>query len=158
MSSEIISNNHWEALKFIVSIFDKYSIEYQFTGGLAGNVHGSTWPLHDIDVEVTQKDIQFVADILKDYTIRPLSRFVDEEFDLLLLTLRLNDVEIDINQVEDAFIFTNGRKKTLDTDISRKNKRCFLGLEIYVQPLSDIIKYKKLLGRQADVSELMKLI
>jgi len=113
---------------------------------------------YDIDVEVVQKDIQLVAALLRDYTIRPLSRFVDEEFDLMLLTIRIHDVEVDINQVEDAFLFTKGIKTPLDTDISRKNRRCFLGLEMYVQPLSDLIKYKKLLVRQADVSDLIKLI
>lgn len=158
MSGEIISNNHWETIKFLVSVFDKNLIEYQFTGGFAGNVYGSTWPLHDVDVEVVQKDIQLLADRLKDYTIRPFAQFVDEEFDLMLLTLKINDIEVDINQVEDAFIFANGIKTPLNTDISRRNKIFFLGLELYVQPLSDLIQYKKFLGRQADVNELIKLM
>jgi phosphorylcholine metabolism protein LicD len=157
MDTDIISDNHLKTIEFLVSIFNKYNIEYQFTGGLAGNVYGSTWTLHDIDIDVAQKDIQKVASILKDYTIRPLSRFVDEEFDLLLLALRINDVEVEINQAEDAFIFANGIKTKLNIDLSRRNKRCFLGLEIYVQSLNFLIDYKKLLGRQADVSELIKL-
>jgi hypothetical protein len=157
MGREIISNNHRETLKFLVEILSQHNIEYQFTGGLAGNVYGSTWPLHDIDLEVAQNDIGRVADILQDYTVRPLSRFVDEEFDLMLLGLRINQVDVEINQVEDAWIFTNGIRTQLNTDLSRKNKMIFLALELYVQPLEDIIKYKNLLGRQADVNDLMKL-
>jgi hypothetical protein len=157
MGREIISNNHRETLKFLVEILGQHNIQYQFTGGLAGNVYGSTWPLHDIDLEVAQNDIGRVADILQDYTVRPLSRFVDEEFDLMLLGLRINQVDVEINQVEDAWIFTNGRRTQLNTDLSRKNKMIFLELELYVQPLEDIIKYKKLLGRAADVNDLMTL-
>jgi hypothetical protein len=157
MGREIISNNHRETLKFLVEILSQHNIEYQFTGGLAGNVYGSTWPLHDIDLEVAQNDIGRVADIFKDYTVRPLSRFVDEEFDLMLLGLRINQVDVEINQVEDAWIFTNGIRTQLNTDLSRKNKMNFLNLELYVQPLEDIIKYKNLLGRQADINDLMKL-
>ncbi len=157
MGREIISNNHRETLKFLVEILGQHNIQYQFTGGLAGNVYGSTWPLHDIDLEVAQNDIGRVADILQDYTVRPLSRFVDEEFDLMLLGLRINQVDVEINQVEDAWIFTNGIRTQLNTDLSRKNKMNFLNLELYVQPLEDIIKYKNLLGRQADINDLMKL-
>ncbi|MCU0542855.1 MAG: hypothetical protein MUE44_11770 [Oscillatoriaceae cyanobacterium Prado104] len=153
----MISTNHLKTLKLLVLTFDKHQIPYQITGGLAGNIYGSTWPLHDIDIEVPQTRIAEVADLFRAYTVRPLSRFVDEEFDLMFLALRINDIEVEINQVEDAFIFSDGIRLKLDTDLSKARKLNFLGLDVFVQPLDDIIKYKKLLKRNNDVSDLIKL-
>ncbi len=158
MTSDIISESHIQTLNFIISTLDRHKIKYQVTGGLAGNIYGSTWPLHDIDLEVAQKDMERVASLFRDCTIRPLARFVDEEFDLMLLTLRLGDVEVDINQAEDAFVFTKeGARIQLDTDFSKAKEISFLGLTLYVQPLEDLIRYKELLGRNEDVLDLTRL-
>ncbi|MGL5058611.1 MAG: nucleotidyltransferase domain-containing protein [Microcoleus sp.] len=153
----MISANHLKTLKLLIFTFDAHQIPYQITGGLAGNIYGSTWPLHDIDIEVPQTRIAEVAELFKKYTVRPLSRFVDEEFDLMFLALRINDIDVEINQVEDAFIFSDGIRLPLNTDLSKARKMNFLGLDMLVQPLDDIIKYKKLLQRNNDVSDLIKL-
>lgn len=153
----MISANHLKTLKLLISTFDEHQIPYQITGGLAGNIYGSTWPLHDIDIEVSQTRIAEVAELFREYTVRPLSRFVDEEFDLMFLALRINEIEVEINQAEDAFIFSEGIRLKLNTDLSNALKINFLGLDMFVQPLDDIIKYKKLLKRNNDVSDLIKL-
>ncbi|HEY9596344.1 MAG TPA: hypothetical protein V6D33_01580 [Cyanophyceae cyanobacterium] len=157
MNTSIISNHHLKALNVLVATFEQNSIEYQFTGGLAGNIYGSAWPLQDIDIDIAQRDIQRVIDIFKDYIIRPFSKFIDEEFELMLLTLEMDDVVVEINQAENSFIFRNGVRRELDIDLSKREKKEFLGLEMYVQSLSDVIRYKQLLNRQADVSDLIQL-
>jgi hypothetical protein len=153
----MISENHLKTLKLLISTFDEYQIPYQITGGLAGNIYGSTWPLQDIDIEVPQTRIAEVAELFGEYTVRPLSRFVDEEFDLMFLALRINDIDVEINQAEDAFIFSDGIRMKLDTDLSQARRLNFCGLNLLVQPLDAIIKYKKLLKRHNDVSDLIKL-
>ncbi|NJK74068.1 MAG: hypothetical protein HC942_08020 [Microcoleus sp. SU_5_6] len=153
----MISENHLKTLKLLISTFDEYQIPYQITGGLAGNIYGSKWPLQDIDIEVPQTRIAEVAELFGEYTVRPLSRFVDEEFDLMFLALRINDIDVEINQAEDAFIFSDGIRIQLDTDLSQARRLNFCGLNLLVQPLDNIIKYKKLLKRHNDVSDLIKL-
>lgn len=157
MNTPIISSHHLKTLRLLVTTFEQHSIEYQFTGGLAGNVYGSAWPLQDIDIDIAQKDIHRVLHIFKDYVIRPFSKFVDEEFELMLLTLRINDVDVEINQAEESFIFINGIRQKNDIDLSQREKKVFLGLGMYVQPLRDLIQYKQLLNRQADISDLIDL-
>ncbi|HEY9653438.1 MAG TPA: hypothetical protein V6C95_22445 [Coleofasciculaceae cyanobacterium] len=157
MNTPIISSYHLKTLKVLVATFEQHSIEYQFTGGLAGNIYGSTWPLQDIDIDVAQIDIPRVIHSFKDYIIRPFSKFIDEEFELMLLTLKMNDVVVEINQSENSFIFTKGRRQKLDIDLSKRQKKVFLELEMYVPPLSDLIYYKQLLNRQADVRDLIQL-
>jgi hypothetical protein len=157
MIPNIISENHLKTLSLAIATFDRHNIRYQATGGLAGNIYGSKWPLHDIDIEVSQRDMAKVVEIFREYTVRPLFRFVDEEFDLMLLGLCINDIEVEITQAEDAFIFSNGVRIRLETDLSKAKKIRFLGLDIFVQPLDDIITYKRLLSRNNDVSDLISL-
>ncbi|MEG4323403.1 MULTISPECIES: hypothetical protein [unclassified Microcoleus] len=157
MIPNIISENHLKTLNLLIATFDRQNIPYQVTGGLAGNIYGSKWPLHDIDIEVSQRDMAKVVELFKEYTVRPLFRLVDEEFDLMLLGLCLNDIEVEINQAEDAFIFSSGVRIKLDTDLSKAKKMRFLDLDIFVQPLDDIINYKQLLNRNNDVSDLINL-
>jgi hypothetical protein len=157
MIPNIISENHLRTLSLAIATFDKQNIPYQATGGLAGNIYGSKWPLHDIDIEVSERDMAKVVELFREYTVRPLFRFVDKEFDLMLLGLSINDIEVEINQAEDAFIFNNGVRMRLETDLSKAKKIRFLGLDILVQPLDDIIKYKRLLSRNNDVSDLISL-
>jgi hypothetical protein len=153
----IISENHLKTLNLLIATFDRHNIPYQVTGGLAGNIYGSKWRLHDIDIEVSQTDMAKVAELFREYIVRPLFRLVDEEFDLMLLGLCINNIEVEINQSEDAFIFSDGVRIKLDTDLSKAKKIRFLGLDILVQPLDDIIKYKQLLKRNNDVSDLINL-
>lgn len=157
MDSSIISHNHLQALRFIISILTKHNIDYQLTGGVAGNIYGSQWPLHDIDIEVARKDMDRVAELFKDYITRPISRFVDDEFDLLMMTLQISEIDVDINQVEDAFVVRDGVKIKLDSDLSRANRINWQGIEILVQPLDDIIHYKEIIRREADLAELKQL-
>jgi hypothetical protein len=155
--NSIISDAHIQVLKFIIPIFQKHDIDYHVTGGLAGNLYGSQWFLRDIDIEVAQKDMDKVVELFREYiTIQP-TILVDEEFELLMMTLTINDIDVEINQAEDVFVCHQGMKVKLDTDLSKAKIIIFENLEMRVQPLIDIIKYKEILGREEDLIDLRKL-
>ena len=87
---------------------------------MAGNVYGSTWRLHDSDLQVLLKDFQRLAILFKDFKVLGPFGFVDQEFDLMLLRLLVEGVEVDINQVEDAFGFTRvGLRFSFGTNLDR---------------------------------------
>jgi len=144
-------------IRILADWLNQHNVPYQFTGGLAGNIHGSKWPLHDIDVDVYQADIPLLLEQLASWIIRPFGRFVDEEFDLFLVTLRIDGVEIDVSQVEDAFILSEGDRVPLITDLNKSEDRLLFGTHVRVIPLEDLISYKGLLGRKADVADLSSL-
>jgi hypothetical protein len=154
---EFISKNHIQALKLIIPIFEQHDITYRITGGLAGNLYGSQWELHDIDIEVAQKDIELVAELFQEYMAIDLMRLVDDEFDLLMMTLVIYGVDIEINQAEEAFIYHNDTLIQLDDNLSIFNIITFEGLKLKVKPLEQIIQYKELLGRHQDVIDLITL-
>ncbi len=159
MLRDFLTENQLWVLKFLVTTLEQNEIKYQVTGGLAGNVYGSNWRLHDIDLEVLQKKFQRVVILFKDFTVFGPSRFVDEEFDLMLLRLLVQGVEVDINQVEDAFGFTpEGIRFSFDTNLDRARQIEFFGLSLFLQPLEDLIAYNKLLERTAALRDLMSLL
>src|SRR5262249_21389365 len=86
-----------------VGMLDEAGACYQFTGGFAGNLHGSRWPLHDLDVDVARADLPRLAELLRPYTTRPLGPYADDEFELHLLRAELEGVGIDVSQAEEAY-------------------------------------------------------
>jgi hypothetical protein len=132
-------------------------INYQITGGLAGNIHGSSWPLQDIDIDVAAADMHRVTELFAANVVQPLDNYVDEEFDLQLLQLEVGGVRVDISQAEEGYGITPEGRQPMLTDLSRRTKTSLWGLELYVQPLEDIILYKSLIGRSEDLQELQIL-
>jgi hypothetical protein len=61
-----------KGLRRLVGMLKGAGACYQFTGGFAGNLHGSKWPLHDLDVDVARADMPGLAERLRPYTTRPL--------------------------------------------------------------------------------------
>ena len=153
-----ISPVQWGALLRLVRALDDAGIRHQISGGLAGNVHGSAWPLHDIDIDVPGARIADVAAIFAGEVEHGPARFVDDEFDLTLLRLVLDGVPVDVSAAEEAWIFTPaGVRAPLRIDISRAERKEFRGCRLFVAPLDDLIAYKRLLGRERDVADLLRL-
>ena len=152
-----ITEKQLEVLELLIATFDQCKVPYQFTGGLAGNIHGSNWPLHDIDVDMNRADMPLMSKGFASNVVRPHARFVDEEFDLYLMTLNIEGVEVDISQVEDAYIFSQGKRVPLYTDLNKSDQRILFGHPVRVLPLKELIAYKRLLGRKTDVDDLLSL-
>lgn len=158
MRPDAVSPAHWRALLRLVATLERHGIPYQVSGGLAGNVHGSAWPLHDIDVDVPGARIAQVAALFSGEVVRPPARFVDEEFDVALLCLALDGVPVDVSAADDAWIFTRAGVRTpLPIDLARAERREFRGMPLFVAPLDDLIAYKRVLGRDRDVADLLRL-
>jgi hypothetical protein len=145
------------ALRRLIGILDEAGACYQFTGGFAGNLHGSRWPLHDLDVDVAQQDLPRLTELLRPYTTRPLGLYVDDEFELHLWRGEIDGVPIDVSQAEEAYARAGGRRGPLGTRLELRQRVPVLDLEVWVQPLGELIAYKELIGRSADVADLRAL-
>jgi hypothetical protein len=145
------------ALRRLVDLLDESGACYQFTGGFAGNLHGSRWPLHDLDVDVAREDLPRLAELLRPYTTRPLGLYVDDEFELQLLRAEVEGAAIDVSQVEEAYARVGGRRVPLGTTLEHRHRVPVFDREVWVQPLEELIAYKELLGRSADLADLRAL-
>jgi len=135
-----------EALDWILIILRKNNIDYQITGGLAANLYGSTRELHDIDLEVSDSDVNRLSEICSEYIVYGPERYVDEHFDLLLMTLKYRDQLIDVCGIDKMSI--KGFRQTVDL-----NNAVDIG-GYRVVGLGDLIAYKKLLGREVDLIDI----
>jgi hypothetical protein len=145
------------ALRGLVGLLDSAGACWQFTGGFAGNLHGSRWPLHDLDVDVARANLPRVAELLRPYTTRPLGPYVDDEFELWLLRAEMEGQAIDVSQAEEAYARVGGRRVSLNTRLELRQRTEALGLAVWVQPLGELIAYKAPLGRTADLADLRAL-
>lgn len=145
------------AVRQLIGCLDAAAACYQFSGGFAGNLYGSRWPLHDLDVDVAKQDLPRLAELLQPYIYHPLSLYEDEEFRLQLLRAKFEGVEIDVNQAEDAYGRCGGQWVPLGTNLARRHRVSLLDMHVWVQPLDALIAYKELIGRVADVAELRAL-
>lgn len=145
------------AIRWLVQCLEEAAACYQFAGGFAGNLHGSRWPLQDLDVDVAKQDLPRLSELLKPYIYRPFGPFEDSEFRINLLFAQFEGVEIDVNQAEDAYGRSAGRWLPLRTDLALRQRVPVLDLHVWVQPLDALIEYKQLIGRVADLAELKTL-
>jgi hypothetical protein len=141
----------------LVNQMELHGMTYQVTGGLAGNIHGSHWPLHDIDLAVATTNMAQLAALFAPMVTFPLGRYRDHEFDLQLLRLNISGVNVDVSQAEGGYAVTAQGRQPLRTALERRTKANFWGLELYVQSLEDLIADKTTLGRTADLEDLKAL-
>lgn len=151
---KLISKAQQELILQFADYFDNKSIKYQITGGLAGNFYGSLWKLHDIDFETSLSNLAIIENDFADYVTLKTSRYIDNEFNIWLLRLKVNRIEIDINAVEDFYINENIK---IETNLENAIDKVFVGKKVKVQPLKEIINYKTILNRQNDLKDLLKL-
>ncbi len=152
-----LTSSQERAVRLLIGCLDEAAACYQFSGGFAGNLHGSRWPLHDLDVDVAQQDLSRLAALLQPYIYHPLSLYKDAEFRLQLLRAKCEGVDIDVSQAEDAYGRCGGQWVPLGTNLARRQRVPLLDLHVWVQPLDALIAYKELIGRSADVAELRAL-
>lgn len=126
-------------------------------GGLAGNLWGSTWPLHDIDIDVPSEALSPLSEHWAEY-ITAQGRYIDGEFDIELVRLRIGEVEVDLSGADYAYVFApSGVRKALPNTLSGRVQRQLAGRTIPCQRLEDLIAYKTAIGRTDDLRELRKL-
>ena len=116
-----LTGSQERAVRWLIHCLEEAAACYQFSGGFAGNLHGSRWPLHDLDVDVAQQDLPRLAALLQPYISHPLGLYEDAEFRLHFLHAQFEGVDIDVNQAEDAYGRSGRQWLPLGTDLARRS-------------------------------------
>jgi hypothetical protein len=144
-----MNENVYSALKWIVGKLDGFRVEYQITGGLAAFWYGSKRKIYDIDLEVSDSDLYRLSKICREYIIYGPSRYVDEHFDLLLMTLDYGGQLIDVCGIDSMSIRGEIQEIDLGSSVEVDGYR--------VVRLEDLVSYKKLLCREVDLIDIKYL-
>jgi hypothetical protein len=137
------------ALEWLLSILRANNIDYQITGGLAANLYGSSRELYDIDLEVSDSDVYRLSEICREYIIYGPERYVDEHFDLLLMTLDYGGQLIDVCGIDSMSIRGESQEIDLGSAVEVDGYR--------VVRLEDLVYYKKLLCRDVDLIDIRNI-
>lgn len=152
-----LSAAHAHALHTVLDALEQAGVWYRATGGLAGNLHGSRWPLHDIDIDYLRADWPRIEAVMRPYLSQVPREYRDVEFRLTLARAQVGPVEIEFCQVEDCAVATSGGGWCLLDTVPIRELRDWQGREVWTLPLADLIAYKTLMGREADLRELRGL-
>lgn len=82
-----VMKNPKKAFRWIINILKKHQVPFQITGGLAAQAYGSKRPLNDIDIDIPEDRFNEIVPNVKDYITYGPAHFIDERWDLFLLTL-----------------------------------------------------------------------
>jgi predicted nucleotidyltransferase len=133
------------ALLWITEILNRHNIPFQICGGLAAKLYGSPRPLNDIDIEE-----------VKEYIIFGPEQYLDEKWDLWLMTLNYFGQEIDIGGAIHLKIFDSQHDVWVPfpVDFAKVAWVPVAGIKVPVITKEDLIIYKSLLDgdhQQVDI-------
>ncbi len=155
-----MEKNTEKAFKWIIGLLQKNKIPFQLSGGFAARIYGSSRHLYDIDIEIPDQYFDVLLPLVKEYAIYGPQRYIDDAFDILLMTLKCEGQEIDISGCETDKLYNHNTKrwepgKTKINDVIEKE---FCGISVPVVKWQNLVAYKKKVGRPIDLKDVEAII
>ncbi len=145
-----------QALGWIVSLLNRYSIPYQMCGGLAAKAYGATRPLVDIDMYAALQDAPHsrpFMDEVQPYLIREFTPYLSASWDIRYFALNYQGVQIEIAESTASPRFYNhrdGRWEDQVIDFTASTLVFVYGVEVAIMPKDELLAYKSMLDREVD--------
>lgn len=138
---------HW-----IVNILNKHKVPFYVDGGLAARAYGADRELVDIDLVIHEDDFEKIIDDVKEYIKYGPERYVDESWDLKLMTLFHENQTIDISGAENTKYFDKKNEVWINPEnaLEKNTIKNIFNLDVPVIPLDELIKEKQILDREVD--------
>ena len=148
--------NTKEAFRWIIGIIKENNIPFLISGGFAAKLYGANRPLYDIDIEVPDKYFNKLLLLVKNKVIYGPKRYLDETFDILLMTLKYQGQEIDISGCETDKLYNHETKQWEPGEIKIDNftEKNIYGLKVPVIKKQDLLTYKSKTKRSVDLEDI----
>lgn len=147
-----------KAFLWITDILERKAVTYRVSGGFAARIYGVNRELADIDIVIADNDIAIIAKEVKPYIIFGPARYLDENWDLNLMTLQYGGQEIDIASAG-AKIFNQKTKlwESWVTALDDSEMKEVYGKKVPIEPIGSLIAYKTKLAREVDLEDVEQL-
>jgi hypothetical protein len=149
------------ALRWIVSILDKYNIQYRIGGGFAAHVYGSERPIKDIDITISGRYFSTIMPDILEYVEYDLKHYSDEKWDCDGLTINYYGQEIDISDIDTLRMSDKELTEWFQTkDKFRKYEPLSInvnGIKISIIDPRDLVAYKKELADQEHLYQIIDI-
>ncbi len=147
------------AFRWIVGLLQKHSIPFQISGGFAARLYGSKRELADIDIGIPDDRFEELMPEVKEYITFGPAHFVDDRWDLKLMSLKYEGQKIDIAG-RDAIKFFDMESNAWvpgHRDLVISEIKTVYGIAVPVIPKRSLIAYKRKLMREVDLEDLEAL-
>lgn len=143
----------------INEILNRLDIPYQIAGGLAAKCYGSTRPLHDIDIYVSEEAIPKLEEELKTYIEFGPAHHKDEHWDLIFMKLNYNGWQIEFGDADHTRYFDSQTNRWIQKkiDFEESVEKEFEGIWLPVMPKHQLINYKQRLNRKVDQADIKEI-
>lgn len=149
-----------DALEWISGFLDELGIPFQVAGGLAAIAHGSRRPLHDIDIYVPGGSLERLLPHLDDeHLSRGPLHHRDEHWDCVFVELHHAGVEIELADA-DRTRYRAGEEEPwhdAEVDFDGGVRREVYGVELPVMGRTELVRYKRRIGRDVDVEDVARI-
>lgn len=147
-----------EALRWITGMLTAEKITYQIVGGLAARGYGATRPIHDIDLFISESGLSRLYKRVEQHVLKPPERRQNEHFDLTRMVIEYKGQDIDIGVVEGAMIFSTEQGRWVPRMVALDDYTVLSieGVTVPVIPLSRLLAYKRILGRDVDLQDIQE--
>lgn len=152
-------NNTEKAFHWIINLLEEYQIYYRISGGFAARIYGSKRALADIDLDIVESDINRLVPLIKEKLIFGPESYKDESWDLYLATIDFDGQIIDLAGATKTKIFdlNTNRWVKFKVDFDEVVFLDVFGRNVPVIKIYDLIKYKDMLKRDVDISDINEL-
>lgn len=153
------TRNTESAFKWIIEILQKHEIPFQIKGGFASRLYGVERELADIDISIPENRFDELIPEIKEFIVYGPEQYLDEEWDIKLITLTYKGQDIDIAGAYEKKNFDKINKKwvNLPTNFSTSVYMDVYGLKVPVIAKDELIAYKKLIRRDVDIFDVEAL-
>lgn len=151
--------NTEKAFQWIVGLLQKHNIPFQIKGGLASRLYGVDRELADIDISIPEDRFDELLPGIKDFIKSGPEQYLDEEWDIKLITLKYEGQYIDIAGAYEKKNFDKVNQKWVSTpsDFTTSVYMDVYGLKVPVIAKGDLMAYKKLILRDVDIIDIKAL-
>ncbi len=138
-----------EAFNWIIGILQKHQIPFQVSGGLAARAYNANRPLNDIDIDIPNEFFPVIMEDVLPFVTHRLARYVDADWDLLLMTLSRNGQSIDLSGMDDVRIYDKAANVwvKIPSNLEKRVIREVMGIQVPVINPHELIAYKERLNR-----------
>lgn len=152
---EYIKNTlHW-----LITLLEAKNIPYVITGGFWAHLYGATRDINDIDIDIHESDFEKILPEIKAYITFGPWRYIDERWDLQIITLNYHGQEIDIGSADRCTIFDDISQtwKIFSSNLKEYTPIVYEWISLRVMLPQEMIAYKSLLSGEHQKTDIIAL-
>lgn len=149
-----------EALAWIVGVLERHGVPYQVVGGLAARAHGAERPIVDVDLYVPFDQAEGALEEIRPQVVWGPEHHAGDEWHLTFLKADFGGQRVELGDSSSRPSFFDRHRgcwvrQRVDYNAGVRTE--LLGVSAWVMPEEELVRYKRVLGRQVDLDDIAQI-